>query len=86
MPRKRRIGKARIDQSGELAAWRETFRYGVDFFGELAAVGIPWASDRPTNAEIEAAWRRLGAAFIAAYGSVEQHGRPLWALLEFGEP
>ena len=90
MPRKRRIGKARIDQSSELAAWRTTFQCGVTLDGQLEPVGIPMAMGRPTADEVEEAWHRLGRAFIAAYGREWTHGnagnRPLAALEKFGEP
>jgi hypothetical protein len=90
MPRKRRMAKARIDQSGELAAWRTTFQCGVTLDGQLEPVGIPMAHDRPTADEVEEAWHRLGERFIAAYGREWTHGnegnRPSWALRKFGEP
>ena len=90
MPVKRRRAKARIDQNQELKAWRRTFQYGVTFDGDLEPVGIPMAMGRPTDAEVEEAWHRLGWAFIAAYGREWTHGsegnRPMRALDKFGEP
>lgn len=83
---KRRKPKARIDLNGELAAWRTMFCHGLCFDGELEPVGIPTEVGRPTEAEVEAAWRRLGRAYITRYGGSLADGRLLFALREYGEP
>ena len=89
MPRKRRIAKGRTDQRAELKVWRTTFERWVTLDGDLDRMGFPDEPGHPTRAETEAAWRRLGQAFMATFGRDWMHGndrRLLWALREFGEP
>jgi len=86
MPLKRRVDKRRIDPRADMEAWSSTFDCGVTFDGDLDPVGIPTAIGRPTSAEIEQAWHRLGSAYIAERGHETGHGAPLWCLRQFGEP
>ena len=95
MPVKRRLGKRRIDQQAELQAWSGLFKCGYDYFNELDNWGA-WpatdTADQSKRAAAKAAWKRLGAAFLAEWRAGGLHGRPMapldttWALSEFGEP
>ncbi len=82
MPVRARRSKRRV---GALAPhWEMVFLSGHDYFADLADAGI--AVDeygRPPLEATEAAWRKHGRAFLAAY---EGDAVDPWALREFGLP
>ena len=93
MPVKRRVEKRRVSADAELAAWRETFTHGHDFFGDASDyTGLTEPvhvslEDRPGAARkwreaASEAWQRVGPAFLAEWTNEDQP----WALQEFGEP
>lgn len=81
MPAKRRKSKVRQE---DVTVWALAFTCGRDYFDDLEGAGVPVDSyGRPSREDAEAAWQRLGAAFL------EQYHDPYivpWALIEFGEP
>lgn len=84
MPVKRRTDKRRLDPAAELRAWEIPFHCGRDFFRELPAIGVSVdAYGLPDRSTIEAAWRRLGAAYLAQQPSGLSEP---WAQRTFGEP
>ncbi|MGO7354654.1 hypothetical protein ACC703_05795 [Rhizobium ruizarguesonis] len=83
MPVRRKGGKRRSTDG--LDQWFFVFSSGHDFFDELAELGIETdAYHCPSLGDSEAAWRRLGDAFLEIPRHPEQ-GEP-WALKEFGQP
>ena len=85
MPVKRRTAKRRLDPMAELEAWSCAFQAHYTYFGELEEIGVETdAYGRPDRAVAEAAWRRLGARFLAE--AANPHLGAPWALLEFGDP
>jgi hypothetical protein len=59
------------------------FYCGVDYLGDLAQFGYPKYTDIP-EADIKAAWRRLGALYLTRRPPTAEHDP--WALREFGWP
>ena len=80
----RRIARRRVDERKELVAWSSAFESGVALDGDLEDFGL----GQPTDAQIEEAWHRIGAAYIEAFGPNKSDDTecPLWALRQFGEP
>jgi len=79
-----------------LAAWRETFDCGHDFFGDLEPLGIVDPVDVfPLNAREMArvtfmaaavdAWKQVGAVYMSGWRPNGAREKP-WALEQFGEP
>lgn len=83
MPVRRRVGKRRSTEG--LEQWNFVFSSGHDYFRELEEIGIVLDEyGRPSLNEAEAAWRRLGEAFLEIPRHPDQ-GEP-WALTMFGDP
>jgi hypothetical protein len=82
VPVKRRHPKRRTTAEAELAAWSMLFEGGHDYFN---ALGFGYGNDAEAREAAPDAWRRLGAAFLAA--RPENAGRAVpWALDALGEP
>ena len=73
MPRKRRTAKGRIN---DLAAWAPLFGHEYDYFNECDGINVD-EYGRPDEAEREAAWHRLGAAFLKTW--TDRQAQP-WAM------
>lgn len=87
MPVKRRTSKRRVDPARDYEVWSSIFDAGIDFFGELAEIGVPSNEYNKPDAECAcAAWERWGSRYIAEKGREDQRGRQVWALRQFGEP
>ncbi|MBX4964476.1 hypothetical protein [Rhizobium binae] len=83
MPVRRRAGKRRSTEG--LDQWFFVFSSGFDYFRELEEIGIDLDDrGRPSREDVEAAWRRLGEAFMDIPRHPDQ-GEP-WAVTEFGDP
>jgi hypothetical protein len=66
-----------------VADWESVFSSEFDFFGELKDAGVETDEHgRPDREEARAAWKRLGAEFLAEF----RESYVPWALTEFGEP
>lgn len=91
MPAKRRHSKRRgTGGDPDMRAWAMTFRTGFDYLHSLRVFGIDGdaATDDAIRANAEAAWRRLGADFLAEFVP-PPHGYlrlSPWALEQFGKP
>lgn len=86
---KRRTSKRRtggISREAELAAWSGVFNCGTDFFEDLPKIGVETNRlDEPDDAVFEAAWRRLGLAFLRS--ATAENGRTgQFAISRFGDP
>ena len=81
MPVRKRVSKTRLD---DLPARGLAFTCGRDYFDDLERAGVRVDSyGRPKREDAEAAWQRLGAAFLQQYH--DPYVVP-WALTEFGQP
>lgn len=75
MPARRRIDRRREPDPG-LDEWFDYFESELIAGGDLADVPRGPDGYAPTDAAVAAAWRRLGAEFLADYG--QRHpGEPL---------
>ncbi|RWK19817.1 MAG: hypothetical protein EOR43_23115 [Mesorhizobium sp.] len=89
MPVRRRIDRHR---PAELAAWRDWFSFGYDWFGHLYEAGIVAEyKEQPDEATARAAWQRCGEAFLAEFAAEQAQERypreePPHALTVFGPP
>jgi len=83
MPVRRKQSKRRSTEG--LDEWFFVFSGGHDYFGELPALGIETNQySQPSLADSEAAWQRLGEAFLELDRSPESGES--WALKQFGLP
>jgi hypothetical protein len=67
----------------ELKAWATAFTFSWDFFGDLKRYGL--ADDKAVRRAAKAAWKRLGARFMAAWKPTPARKTP-WTLDRFGAP
>jgi hypothetical protein len=67
----------------ELKAWAMAFTSSWDFFGDLVPYGL--ADDKAVRRAARAAWKRLGARFMASWKPTPVRAQP-WALERFGKP
>ncbi len=83
MPVKARRPKRRATEAAELAAWKDAFECGYDFFNDA---GFAHQEHTPEFwAAARAAWKRLGSRFMEAWHPTDVREKP-WALEEFGRP
>jgi hypothetical protein len=87
MPVRKRKDKHK--NSAGLFEWETVFSSEFDFFGELKDAGVETDEyGRPDREEARAAWKRLGAEFLADFDEKYPRGAHFvpWALAQFGEP
>jgi hypothetical protein len=65
------------DVLDELKAWATAFTFSWDFFGDLKHYGL--ADDKAVRRAAKAAWKRLGARFMATWKLTPARKTP-WAL------
>src|SRR5262249_8593692 len=65
------------DVLDELKAWATAFTFSWDFFGDLKHYGL--ADDKAVRRAAKAAWKRLGARFMATWEPTPARKTP-WAL------
>jgi hypothetical protein len=81
---KRRSTTTGLSTEDELKAWRMYFSTGADYFHDLKVLGILRTHVAQRQAA-EAAWQRLGSAFLATWAPTPSRPTP-WALDELGNP
>lgn len=85
---RRRIPRNRQALEMEVGYWRTLFGHGYDFFGDLRTLGLHYDSGHEQEQlaeEIDAAWQRLGTAFLATWTPTPHRPRP-WAEVQLGKP
>lgn len=71
--------------AGTLEDWEWTFHMGWPCTGDLWGIVELEENGQPPREAAEAAWRRLGAAFMEEFEARNEPFTP-WALDEFGDP
>jgi len=86
---KRRRTVHGMSEVQETALWDCVFETGTDFFSSLEPLGLNYwqGVPEPVPIDVQDAWRRLGARFLAARAlHPSPHPRVPWALRELGSP